>query len=218
MTNMSYAYGYCLVTFPDGDPNELIEKFNQVTKRWTYPINFSQVSHHSGLTHKCYFEAGGRRTFANSLEILGPSLETTANKETIKFLEKKEWFLCFEYLDHEPNNGVLEINQTGVEHAAGQPINEISVSTFNKESFDTNFIDHYIAINKFNGEEEIDIIMNTCVCEYLIQCDDEEELQDNVKEILSSFEHREPFLKDVEKYKQSLISCIRDEIDPDFNI
>lgn len=219
MANISFAYGHCLVTFPDGDPKELIEKINQVTKGWNYPINFSQVSHHSGLTYKCYFEAGGRWTFANLLEILGPSLYTTSNEETIKFLEEKEWFLCFEYLDHEPNNGVLVINQTTVEHSAGQPIDKISVSTFNKESFDTNFIDHYIAICKFDGKEDIDIIMNTCVCEYLVQYEDDlEYLREVVDKILDDFKRLKPFSEDVEKYKQSLIKCIRDEIYSDFEI
>ena len=129
MANISYVHGDCLVTFPDGDPKELIEKINQVTQEWYCFIDFSQVSHYSGLTYKCQFEAGGRWAFAGLLEILGPRLSESAPEDIIKFLEEKEWFLCFEYLDHEPNNGVLKMNQTQIDHEAGQPLSDIEAKT-----------------------------------------------------------------------------------------
>jgi len=143
MANMSDVYGSVVINSVTGNVLKIAESINKLTKNWHYnfdlEINQEDMNQEDKHSIELGFNASGRWSFQNNIELLGKWLANTDDEdidEAVNYLIEYDFELLIDYQEIEVGFAFIGTGSGSVTHNAGTYLSECKCENSDYTEYD----------------------------------------------------------------------------------
>lgn len=141
MANMSDVYGSVIINSVTGNVLKIAESINKITKNWHYNLDLELDNLNQDNKHfmEVNFNASGRWSFQNNIELLGQWLANTDDEdidEAVEYLIEHDFELLFVFQEIELGNAFIGTGSGSVTHNFGTYLSECKCENSDYTEYD----------------------------------------------------------------------------------